>query len=313
MIARNFAVFLFAAVLSPFCAAAEELTLPANARQLADQVSQLDSYALAVGPFDAGVVPVLDFEGRVERLSWRLDATDKTTLQVLAPLRDQITVAGYDVLYDCTDLACGGFDFRFATEVIAAPDMHVNIRDYRYLGATRGDNEALSLMVSQAGTVIYIQAIHVAPQGLDQLSIVPSGDRDLQEQPPQSPPPTGLADTLTAQGHVVLSDLVFETGAARLGQGPFTSLAQLADFLKDNPEYRVALVGHTDNVGSLETNISLSKHRAGSVRARMNETHGISQDRIDAEGMGYLAPVATNLTPEGRDANRRVEAILLSQ
>lgn len=304
------AVCLITAVLAPFSVAADELTLPANARQLALRVSELDSYALAVGPFDASVVPVLGFEGRVERLSWRLDATDKTTLQVLAPLRDQIIAAGYDVLFDCGDLACGGFDFRFAIEVIAAPDMHVNIRDYRYLGAKRGDDEALSLVVSRAGTVVYIQAIHVAPQGQDPLSSVSSGEPDTQVSPSQL---AGLADTLTSQGHVVLPDLVFETGAARLGPGPFASLAQLANFLKANPDYRIALVGHTDNIGSLDSNISLSKRRAGSVRARMGETYDISQDRIDAEGMGYLAPVASNMTPDGREANRRVEAILLSR
>jgi len=304
----RFAVCLLASVLLSLSAAADELTLPANARQLADRVSKLDSYALAVGPFDAGTVPVLDFEGRVERLSWRLDAADTTTLQVLAPLRDQIAAAGYDVLFDCRDLDCGGFDFRFGVEVIPAPDMHVNIRDYRYLGATRGDSEALGLLVSRAGKVIYIQMIHSAPQGPEHLQIVPSGGPDPHVKPPHS---RGLAGTLEAQGHVVLPDLVFETGAARLGEGPFASLELLAGFLTDNPDYRIALVGHTDNVGSLENNISLSKRRAGSVRARMSEIHGISQERIDAEGMGYLAPVASNLTPEGRKANRRVEAILL--
>jgi len=310
MTLRRFAVCFVVTVFFPLTTTANELTLPANAHQLADRVSKLDSYALAVGPFEAGTVPVLDFEGRVDRLSWRLDAADTTTLQVLAPLRDQIAAADYDILFDCHDLACGGFDFRFAIEVIPAPDMHVNIRDYRYLGATRGDSEALGLLVSRAGKVIFIQMIRSAPQGQGHLPVAGSGESDPQVKSPQSP---GLAGTLEAQGHVVLSDLVFETGAAQLGEGPFASLEQLAGFLMNNPDYRIALVGHTDNVGSLENNISLSKSRAGSVRARMSEIHGISQERIDAEGMGYLAPVASNLTPEGRKANRRVEAILLSR
>ena len=109
----------------------------------------------------------------------------------------------------------------------------------------------------------------------------------------------------------MLSDLEFDTGAARLGDRPYASLDELAAFLRAHPEHRVALVGHTDNVGSLEQNVALSRERAASVRARLLERHGIAPERVEAEGMGYLAPIASNLTPEGRETNRRVEAILI--
>ena len=74
---------------------------------------------------------------------------------------------------------------------------------------------------------------------------------------------------------------------------------------------RIALVGHTDTVGGLEANINVSRARARSVRQRLIESYGIAEERLDAEGMGYLAPVASNLTAEGRDQNRRVEVVLL--
>jgi len=302
------ACFTFAILaLVPLLASASELTLPARARLLGERVSRLDSYALPVGPF-SGSVPGRDFEGRVERRSWRLDAAGATTLQVLAPLQDQMSAAGYDIVYDCRDQDCGGFDFRFGIAVIPAPDMHVNIRDYRYLGAVRGENEALSLLVSQVGRAIYVQMIHALPQESMGQTIAPPGGAEPQHLPVR---PGALGETLQAEGHVVLADLVFETGAARLDEGPFASLEQLAGLLRANPDYRIALVGHTDSVGSLATNVSLSKRRAGAVRARMMDRYGIARERIEAEGMGYLAPVASNLTHEGREANRRVEAILL--
>ena len=115
-----------------------------------------------------------------------------------------------------------------------------------------------------------------------------------------------------ANGHVVLGDLDFGSGADTLGLGPYGSLAALAAFLADNPGIRIALVGHTDSIGALDQNIALSKRRAVAVRMRLIDSHGAAPDRIDAEGMGYLAPVASNLTEPGRLANRRVEAILLS-
>jgi OmpA-OmpF porin, OOP family len=286
------------------------LFLPVQSRQLSDRVSPLDSYVLPSGPFEAGKVPGRMFEGRIEKQSWRLDGAAVTTLQVLTPLRDQILAEGYDILLDCRDQACGGFDFRFETSVIPAPDMHVNIRDYRFLSAVRGEDEALSLLVSRAGNAVYIQAIYASPPGAKALRIIPTDRPEPQVQPRQS---GELANALEAEGYVILTDLVFETGSAQLGEGPFTSLAQLAGFLKENPKYRIALVGHTDSTGSLENNISLSRSRAMSVRTRMIQAHSVAPERIDAEGMGYLAPVASNLTVEGRKANRRVEAILLSR
>ena len=106
---------------------------------------------------------------------------------------------------------------------------------------------------------------------------------------------------------------MFDTGSDALDPGRYESLARLAAFLGEHPAMVVALVGHTDSIGGLEQNISLSKRRAESVKARLTGTYGIAPERVQAEGMGYLAPVASNLTPEGREANRRVEAVLLSE
>ncbi|MEX0281245.1 MAG: OmpA family protein, partial [Arenibacterium sp.] len=111
---------------------------------------------------------------------------------------------------------------------------------------------------------------------------------------------------------MVLEDLDFGSGAARLREGPFASLSDLASYLQANPAMRVAIVGHTDNVGTLARNIALSKRRAEAVRARLIAAHDIAANRVDAEGMGYLAPLTTNLTLAGREANRRVEVILLA-
>lgn len=83
--------------------------------------------------------------------------------------------------------------------------------------------------------------------------------------------------------------------------------------MERRPNLRIAIVGHTDTVGGLEANIAVSRARASAVRDRLIERYDVAPNRIEAGGMGYLSPVASNLTPEGREMNRRVEVILLGE
>jgi len=71
-------------------------------------------------------------------------------------------------------------------------------------------------------------------------------------------------------------------------------------------------VGHTDAEGSLDGNIALSRRRAASVLERLVTAYQVDRRQMEAQGMGYLAPIASNLTEEGREANRRVEVIVTS-
>jgi OOP family OmpA-OmpF porin len=69
-------------------------------------------------------------------------------------------------------------------------------------------------------------------------------------------------------------------------------------------------VGHTDAQGGLETNIRLSRARAQAVRRYLIEELDVAPAQVEAEGIGYLAPRESNATPEGREANRRVEVVI---
>ncbi len=303
--------FLRVATLALGCAAAPlsalELALPTGSRQLSDRDSPLGSYRLPTGPWADGSIPVETFEGAIDRQTWRIDSGSVTTLQVLDPLRKQIADAGYDTIFACKDQDCGGFDFRFETEVVPAPDMHVDIRDYRFLSAVRGESEALSLLVSRGRSAAYVQVIRVDPE--EAYSAETPTSVDLPDEPSEEE--DELIARLRADGHVVLPDLEFQTGADKLINGPYDSLAALADFLKANPDLSLMLVGHTDSVGTLDQNIALSKRRAEAVRTRMLELYDLPASSVQAEGMGFLSPVASNLTAPGREANRRVEAVVL--
>lgn len=298
-------------MLAPWAGPLAALDLPQGARLLAERESALDSYALPVGPYNGETVPGLEVEGRILRRTYRIEGGSATTLQILAPLRARLREEGWEILMECEARDCGGFDFRFGTEIVPAPDMQVDIGDFRFLSAIRGD-DVTSILVSGGRSAAWVQVIEGFGNGEKRPAVVPPPAPVVSAVATAEAPGDGLGAMLRDHGHAVLGDLAFETGAVRLGAGPFASLETLAGFLAEAPQARIAVVGHTDSVGSLEDNIALSRARARAVRDRLIEAHGADPARIEAEGMGYLAPVASNLTPEGREANRRVEAVLLS-
>ena len=304
---------------------AVELSLPPNAILTREVVEQRGTYFLPTGPYADGVLPVIEIEGRIVQQAWRIKGQALTTLQVLSPLQAQLRLAKFEVLFDCVGQECGGFDFRFGTRVMAAPDMFVDLFDYRFLAARHGAEGAgadyVTILASYAGNTGYVQIIHVAPQDVSAISVsslapVAGVGGDVTSAAGAGndtvPNRSGLQAGLTQQGHVVLADIEFASGSSILEQGPFASLRELAEFLNADRSRRIALVGHTDAVGELEPNVTLSRRRAASVLERLAVTYGVPRTQLEAGGMGYLSPVASNLTAEGREANRRVEAVLLS-
>ena len=117
---------------------------------------------------------------------------------------------------------------------------------------------------------------------------------------------------MNQNGSVILSDLVFKSGSSSLTESTFVSLENLATYMKKHPERKIVLVGHSDNIGELDQNMALSKQRAQAVAKHLVKYYKISAKQISAEGTGFLSPISSNLTAEGRKTNRRVEAVLLS-
>ena len=87
------------------------------------------------------------------------------------------------------------------------------------------------------------------------------------------------------------------------------ALEEIAKLLQADAGLALHVVGHTDNVGSYEANLQLSKRRAEAVVAALTAEYGVSASRLTANGVANLAPVAVNSTEEGRAKNRRVELV----
>lgn len=109
----------------------------------------------------------------------------------------------------------------------------------------------------------------------------------------------------------VLQNVFFETNSAELDKISFIELDKLSSLLSSNPNIKVEISGHTDNVGEKEYNLNLSKERAKSVYNYLVKK-GINTDRLTYIGHGDTKPVADNNTEEGRAENRRTEYRILS-
>lgn len=300
-------------VLAAGAAQAQTLDFPSNASLQAEVVSPADSYVMPLDIWDRGEMPVQTVEGRVTQQAWRIEAASLTTLQLVRPLRAQLRNDRYRIIFECQTEACGGFDFRFGVMTLPPPDMRINIGDFRFLAAEKiGEDgpEYLTLFISRTAQAGFVQVTHVGPMTQEPEPLASSAAAPARAF--GSLTDAALTDQLTQVGRAVLGDLRFETGSAQLADEVYGSLQALADYLVSFPDRTVALVGHTDSSGSLEANIALSKRRAASVLERLVSSYGVSRRQLEAEGMGYLAPVSSNLTETGRESNRRVEVIITS-
>ena len=115
---------------------------------------------------------------------------------------------------------------------------------------------------------------------------------------------------LKAGEKIILKNIFFATDSFELKKESYPELNTVVDLLKKNPDLKVEIGGHTDNVGSREYNIKLSENRARSVYDYLI-SQGIGKSRLKYKGYGFSEPVANNSNEEGRAKNRRTEMKVL--
>lgn len=158
---------------------------------------------------------------------------------------------------------------------------------------------------------------HGCPSDSDRDGIMDALDACPDERGPSTEDPRtrGCPEAVRVVGTqiVILERVQFATGKDDIASESFGLLEQVARVLEDRPDIaRVAVDGHTDNVGLEATNLSLSRRRAISV-VRWLVGHGVDERRLEARGFGPRRPIAPNDTEEDRAKNRRVEFQILKR
>ncbi len=203
----------------------------------------------------------------------------------------------------------GGLEFELRGNVVLRGGM----RNYGYLG--RGSDIGFD-----AGLVYYF------------------GDRNPPPPPPEEPPPPprdsdgdGVIDAdddcpntpsnyaVDENGCPIMIEEIarfelqvnFDFDEAEIRAEDMPEIAELAEFLNEYDGTMLHLEGHTDNVGTQLYNLDLSQRRADAVRNALIEDYGIAAGRVTAQGYGEQLPVADNDTEAGREANRRVVAVVM--
>ncbi|MBW8771625.1 MAG: OmpA family protein [Gemmatimonadetes bacterium] len=120
-----------------------------------------------------------------------------------------------------------------------------------------------------------------------------------------------IYDELSAKGRWSTQGILFESGKSDLKPESTPTLKSIAAALKAHPDLKVEIQGHTDNVGSAASNMTLSQARAEAVKAALTSDYAVTADQLTAKGYGDTKPVTKNATPEGRANNRRVDIVKL--
>lgn len=118
-----------------------------------------------------------------------------------------------------------------------------------------------------------------------------------------------LAGSLKATGKAALYGILFDTGKSVIKPESDAAIAEVAKLLAADPKLGLYVVGHTDSVGSFESNLKLSQDRAAAVVKELVQKHGVAAARLVPFGAGPTCPVAPNTDDAGRALNRRVELV----
>ena len=164
-----------------------------------------------------------------------------------------------------------------------------------YISARRSDDgqdTVFTLIMSRQARVYMMEEATAASMAQDSVTI--------------------SAESLTADieeaGKAILYGVQFDTGSAVIRPSSAASLETIAAVLKSRAG-EFYIVGHTDDTGGFDMNMTLSAERAASVVAALAEEHGVDPARLRSGGVGPLAPLASNANEAGRQMNRRVELV----
>lgn len=282
-------------------------------------VAAYDEAIILDGPMDPGGAErtgpgFKTIEGQVFLIYYILPQ-GRSTLEVLRNYEASLQAKGFSILFSCatSNGTCftsnrpeGGYLLGIAVgDPVGLPKF---VDDYvhnwfgnggRYLLARLDRPEgavyaSLYLGESDRGNVAVVRVVETKGMEANKIAFVTASEMEA---------------ALRDKGKIALYGILFDFDKDTIKPESRPTLGEIAALLKSKPELRLKVVGHTDNQGTAEYNLDLSRRRAANVVATLSREFAIAPERLSAEGAGLTQPIASNETEEGRAQNRRVELV----
>jgi OmpA-OmpF porin, OOP family len=259
--------------------------------------------------------PPLHLEGALTRL-WYESPGDTSSVELLRNYANELTGQGFEILYDSTKDDTAVKWNNYLTP-FGSMDMKNARSTYVFYAA---DNKGIKVLTAKKARDAGDMYVSVTTVGWDKDDQVYKSKRgayaavDIIEvkamaQNMVTVKAEEMAKSISTSGRIALYGIHFDFNKAEIKPESKATLEEIAKMLKAEANLALHVVGHTDNVGSHEFNLGLSKRRAEAVVAALTNDYGINVNRLSANGVASLAPVAVNTTEEGRAKNRRVELV----
>lgn len=232
-------------------------------------------------------------EGRVYTVTYR-NPEGRSPLEIYKNYEQGLLKAGFRLLYTCVGPACG--EWASVGEIRFADPSYVR----RFLTAklARPAGDVYASVLVQAQTPQMAGETHLA---VIEVKSMETGLVSVDAK--------AMGSDIVATGHIALYGIYFDSGKSVVKPESEPTLKEIAALLSGNPRLKLHVVGHTDSVGDLASNMELSRARAGAVVQALTTKHGMAPGRLRADGVGPLSPVASNRDESGRAKNRRVELV----
>jgi outer membrane protein OmpA-like peptidoglycan-associated protein len=254
---------------------------------------EFDEYTLPLGKLQQDQwAKSQHLEGKLTRIHYEIPV-ERSPLEVFRNYAPALQRAGFQTLFSCSGgEQCGGGAVGTVGWCAGCSPRHVAAK----LARPEGD-VYVSLHIEQdnSTTPASVQLDVIETKPMESGLVVMNAEN--------------LAGDITRTGHASVYGIYFDTGKADLKPESEATLKEIAKLLQENPRLKLYVVGHTDNVGDLASNMDLSARRAESVLSALTTRHGVAAARLRAVGDGPTAPVASNDSEEGRAKNRRVELV----
>ncbi len=229
-------------------------------------------------------------EGKITMI-WYALPENRSVFEVYKNYEQALSKAGFTTLFSCkTFQECGPLQNYFHQPFEAG----TWASEERQLSAklTRPEGEVyVALRVEEGGAILFVVETKPMESGLIKVDAA------------------AMAGDISKTGHVAVYGIYFDTGKADVKPESEPALKEIAKLLQKDTKLKLHVVGHTDSVGDLKSNMDLSRRRADAVVKELTTKHGIASSRLRADGVGPLSPVASNDTEDGRAKNRRVELV----